>query len=213
MSLRKTLVCVKPVVDYGVNARNFPLRNRDFDLDTVLSEIDELVNLYLNILRKSVELDTVAISMSVEGVQGSHPIELDEVIAVDVIPVKPNAVPSSRIVENHPSLRGVDLHEIESTSVTSIIGANFSEALRVEGVYKCACCCPDAVPTPLGRSLLGPAFDSRIDVKGEVNLCVAHVGLHETMYSAQQARNQRVAREPCPLQSFLAPWKNVLDIV
>jgi len=46
------------------------------------------------------ELDTVAISMLVEGVQGDH-IELDEMIGVDVIPVKPNVVPSSSTAETH----------------------------------------------------------------------------------------------------------------
>jgi len=38
--------------------------------------------------------------MLVEGVQGDH-IELDEMIGVDVIPVKPNVVPSSSTAETH----------------------------------------------------------------------------------------------------------------
>ena len=122
---------------------------------------------------------------------------LDEVITVDVIPVKPNAVPSSNIVENHPYLQGVDLHEIDSATVTND-RANFPEALSVEAARKGSGCCPDAVLIPLGWSLLGPAFDSTIDVGGEVNLCVARVGLHDTMpVGRRQARvvfNEAIGR-------------------
>jgi len=94
-------------------------------------------------------LDTVAVSVSVEPVRGGYRLDLTEVVAIDEIPVKPNAVPCDDDRMSHSYLRGVDLPEVEGATVTLMIGANYPEALRVEAVRKGNGHCPDAVRTPL----------------------------------------------------------------
>jgi len=132
-------------------------------------------------------LDTVAVSVSVEPVRGGYRLDLTEVVAIDEIPVKPNAVPCDDDRMSHSYLRGVDLPEVEGATVTLMIGANNPEALRVEAVRKGNGHCPDAVRTPLGWLLLGPAFDSTNPDENEngSSFCVAHVGAHAVLETAQ----------------------------
>jgi len=63
-----------------------------------------------------------------------------------------------------------------------MIGANYPEALRKGNIH-----CPDAVRTPLGWSLLGPAFDSTNSGENEngSSFCVAHIGAHAALETAQ----------------------------
>jgi len=71
---------------------------------------------------------------------------------------------------------------MDGATVALMTGANFPEASRVEAVRGGEGCCPDAVLTPLGWSLLTTGFDSTIGVEGDVNLCfVADVGMQETI--------------------------------
>ena len=59
--------------------------------------------------------------------------------------------------------------------MTLLIGANLPEALRVEVVRNRSDDCPDAVHTPLCRSLLGPAFKTVAAPDNETSSFVAHV--------------------------------------
>jgi len=132
-------------------------------------------------------LDTVAVSMSVEPVRGEDRLELTEAVAIDEIPVKPNAAPCDDALKGHSYLRGVDLPEVEGATVNLMIGVNYPEALHVEAVCEGNEHCPDAVCTPLGWSLLGPAFDSTNSGENEngSSFCVAHIGAHAVLESAQ----------------------------
>ena len=120
-------------------------------------------------------LDSEAVSVSVEPLKGGNRIELSEVVVVDEIPVKPNITPNPRDLQRPDYLRGVDLPHVEGATVTLLIGANFPEALRVEIVRNGSYGCPDAVRTPLGWSLLGPAFKTVTAPHNETSCFVAHV--------------------------------------
>ena len=120
-------------------------------------------------------LDSEAISVSVEPLKGGKRIELNEVIVADEIPVKPNIKPGRGDLQKHDYLRGVDLPRVEGATVTFLIGANFPEALRIEVVRNGSDGCPDAVRTPLGWSLLGPAFKTVAAPDNEMSCFVAHV--------------------------------------
>jgi len=120
-------------------------------------------------------LDSEAVSVSVEPLKSGHRIELSEVVVVDEIPVKPNIVPDPRKLQKHNYFRGVDLPHVEGAKVTLLIGANFPEALRDEIVRNGSNGCPDAVRTPLGWLLLGPAFKTVVAPDNETSCFVAHV--------------------------------------
>jgi len=120
-------------------------------------------------------LDSKAVSVLVEPLKGGKRIELSEVVVVDEIPVKPNIIPDRGDLQKHDCLRDVDLLRVEGATVTLLIGANFPEALRVEVVRNGSDGCPDAVLTPLGWSLLGPAFKTVAAADNEMSCFVAHV--------------------------------------
>ena len=120
-------------------------------------------------------LDSEAVSVSVEPLKGGKRIELSEVVVVDEIPVKPNIIPDRGDLQKHDYLPGVDLPRVEGATVTLLIGANFPEALRVEVVRNGRDDCLDAVRTPLGWSLLGPAFKTVAAPDNETSYFVAHV--------------------------------------
>jgi len=117
-------------------------------------------------------LNSEAVSVSVEPLKGGNRIELSEVVVVDE---KPNIIPDPGDLQRHDYLRGVDLSLVEGATGTLLIGANFPEALRVEVVRNGSDGCPDAVRTPLGWSLLGPAFKTVAAPHNETSCFVAHV--------------------------------------
>jgi len=82
-------------------------------------------------------------------------------------------------------LQGVDLTHVEGATETLLIGANFPEALRDEIVRNGTNDCPDAVLTPLGWSLLGPAFKTVAAPDNETNCFVAHVSVTVLQSSMQ----------------------------
>ena len=101
-----------------------------------LGAVDSPKSINIQTLTGPRMLDSVAISMSVEPVRGGYRLDLTEVVAIDEIPVKPNAAPCDDTLKSHSYLRGVDLPEVEGATVTLMIGANYPEALRVEAQRK-----------------------------------------------------------------------------
>ena len=96
-------------------------------------------------------LNTVSLHLSVQG--------LNDVLVVDKIPAKPNAVPDSQVLNKYRHLANLELPRIKKKSVQLLIGANIPKAFRVEDVRTAPnTCSPDAVRSPLGWSLLGPSF-------------------------------------------------------
>jgi len=75
--------------------------------------------------------NTVATSMSLQGIKGEDAIVLEELTAAGMIHVKPNVVPSSNTVANQPYVQDVDLGEIKGATV--MIATNFC------GVAHCSC--------------------------------------------------------------------------
>nr|CAB3263156.1 uncharacterized protein LOC104265735 [Phallusia mammillata] len=115
----------------------------------------------LNTLTTPRHLNTVAISVAVEPLGGGEAIDLPEVVVVNKIPVMPNVVPDTRTLRAHRSLQDLTLCNVPGGSVTLLIGANIPVAHRVKSVRPGDDCCPDAVRTPLGWSLLGQTFESQ----------------------------------------------------
>jgi len=120
-------------------------------------------------------LDSEAVSVSVEPLKGGNCIELSEVVVVVEIPATLKVIPDSRDLQRHDYLRGVDPAHVEGATVALLIGANFPEALQVEVVRNGSDGCPDVVRTPLGWSLLVPAFKTVTAPDNETSCFVAHV--------------------------------------
>lgn len=87
-------------------------------------------------------------------------IQLPQVLVTDAIPASPNCLPDSRVLEDLEYLEGVALPELEGGTVTLLIGNDNVYA------HRCLECrfspdpskYPDAVRTPLGWLLKGPAL-------------------------------------------------------
>ena len=105
-------------------------------------------------------LNTFSFSLSVQALDGGGDvIHLTEVIAVDEIPVKPNAIPNKGIMKRHKYLKNVPLSKISDGTVQLLIGANVPEVFRVESSRRGPDGYPDLIRSPLGWSLFGPSFD------------------------------------------------------
>ena len=104
-------------------------------------------------------LRTMSFSLSVQALNGGMWIEIPDVVVVDNIPVKPNAVPENEVLKSHEYLKDVHLQKINETSVKLLIGANVPQVFRVEEIKPAPILrYPDAVKSPLGWSLLGPSM-------------------------------------------------------
>jgi len=106
-------------------------------------------------------------------------------------PLLPNIIPDPRDLQRHDYLRGVDLAHVEGATVTLLIGANLPEALRVEIVRNGSDSCPDAMRTPLGWSLLGPAFKTVAAPDDEMSCFVVHVSATAPQPSMQVVFERR----------------------
>ncbi|XP_078495525.1 uncharacterized protein LOC144750934 [Ciona intestinalis] len=116
--------------------------------------------LTLQTLTSAKSLDTTSLTLSVRSLDGGEWMQLPSVVAVDTIPIKPNIVPSSRLMRRHNYLRDVELRHVKNGTVKILIGADVPQAFRVESSRSGSGQCPDAIKTPLGWSLLGPSFDA-----------------------------------------------------
>jgi len=117
--------------------------------------------LTFNTLTDSRNLDSIAIKVSVRPVDGGEWISLNEVLITDEIPVTPKTLPSRRVLNVFPHLGNVRFPTIDDGTVSLLLGADVPEALRVLAVRHGQGRSPDAIKTPLGWSLLGPAFSAR----------------------------------------------------
>jgi len=92
----------------------------------------------------------------------------------DEISVKPNTLPSKRVLNAFPHLRNVHFPTIDDGTISLLIGADVPEALRVLAVRHGQGRSPDTIKTPLGWSLAGPAFEGPSRA-GEVNVEAANI--------------------------------------
>jgi len=104
------------------------------------------------------ELHTTAVALSVQPLDEKNSISLPEVVVVDNIPVKPNVNHNATFLKQRYLSRKVFLPTLKNGTVELLIGANVPKVFRVEIVKPGYGKGPDAVCTPLGWSLLGPAF-------------------------------------------------------
>jgi len=105
-------------------------------------------------LTDSRTLDSIGIKVSVRAVDGGERISLNEVLMTDEILIKPNTLPSKRVLNAFPHLRNVHFPTIDDRTVSLFIGADVPEALPIPAVRHGQGRSPDAIETPLGWSLL-----------------------------------------------------------
>ena len=115
--------------------------------------------LALQTLTATQSLVTESLKLSVQNLNGGDWIELPDVAIVKEIPVKPNAIPDATLIKQYSYLRDLEFPSIPVDSVQLLIGANVPQVLRVHTIRQAVeNGLPDVVCSPLGWSLLGPAF-------------------------------------------------------
>ena len=100
-----------------------------------------------------------SLKLSVQNLNGGDWIELPNVAIVKEISVKPNAIPDATLIKQYSYLRDLEFPSIPVDSVQLLIGANVPQVFGVDTIRQAVeNGLPDAVCSPLGWSLLGPAF-------------------------------------------------------
>ena len=107
-----------------------------------------------------IAVNTVSIPVTILPLHEEEEIQLPQVLVTDAIPASPNCLPDSRVLEDLEYLKGVALPKLEEGTVTLLIGNDNVYA------HRCLECrfspdpskYPDAVRTPLGWLLKGPAL-------------------------------------------------------
>ena len=107
-----------------------------------------------------IAVKTVSIPVTILPLHEEEEIQLPQVLVTDAIPASPNCLPDSRVLEDLEYLKGVALPKLEEGTVTLLIGNDNVYA------HRCLECrfspdpskYPDAVWTPLGWLLKGPAL-------------------------------------------------------
>ena len=106
------------------------------------------------------EMKTVAMPLTILPLRGEEEIQLSEVLVTDFIPATPNRMPDTKVLEDLEYLEGIELPELEEGTVTVLTGNDniyahwFLESKFSPGSERF----PDAVGTPLGWLLNGPAL-------------------------------------------------------
>ena len=150
----------------------------------VLQAAGKPTTLSMHTLTDSKSLSSISFSFHITGLNNAKRIELDEVFAVDDIPVKPNSLPSNFDFNTCSHLKGINFQPVDGATVTLLIGANIPELFCISNSRRGLRGQPIAVETPLGWSLLGPSLTPSADKKGMVNLCQGkHSSLDEQLVS------------------------------
>ena len=106
------------------------------------------------------KVDTVSTSLTILPLNNQDAMDLPDVVMTEAIPASPNKVPDSCLLDSLDYLKGVSLDEVEGGTVSLLIGNDNILA------HRCLECrfspdparLPDAVRTPLGWLLKGPAL-------------------------------------------------------
>ena len=101
--------------------------------------------------------DSMAISLTICGIDEDQPIELDEVLTVPHIPLKAASAPSDVELKHMKHLQSVTLSEWRDKSVGLLIGLDASTVFRpLQSIYGPEGT-PHAIKTVLGWALISPA--------------------------------------------------------
>ena len=104
-------------------------------------------------------------------------------VLADDIPVVPNAIPDSRVLNNYKHPANVEFPNIGKESVQLLINA--PRAFRVEDVRTAPdSCSPDAIRSPLSWSLHGPSFT---DLSFTTNVSAHFVSAYYDLLPVEQA--------------------------
>ena len=114
-------------------------------------------------------LDTISVKLEVQPLEGGNWLNMNDVVVIDDIPVKPNTYPHAKTLRRHRYLHNIELLEIKNGTVQLLIGANVPAAFRVESMREGGGQLPDAVRGPLGWSLFGPSFGPGLPSDKNVN--------------------------------------------
>ena len=85
--------------------------------------------------------------------------KIRELVKADALPVSPNAVVSLNDLSSLPHLQSVTIPKINQDKVSLLIGLDCPNAQRILEMREGNGTQPNAVKTPFGWSLLGPAIN------------------------------------------------------
>ena len=176
--------CTYALLDSGANKtfcekvlfENLEISNPD----TVVYSINTLER------DEPVTVKTESIPVTILPLHEEEEIQLPQVLVTDAIPASPNRLPETIASEDLDYLEGVDLPKLEGGTVTLLIGNDNVYA------HRCLECkfspdpskYPDAVRTPLGWLLKGPAL---VEPSEEVNSSSVFFANVDSFWDAQES--------------------------
>ena len=116
-------------------------------------------------------------SLTVSSLDENETFDLPNVLSIADIPVTPNAIPTTKDLNEFPHLCGLQFPHVRDATVSLLIGADVPEVFCMRSVRKGARGQPIAVEFPLGLSLLGPSLSFSASQNCSVNFVRTDIDL------------------------------------